>query len=132
MAKVLLLDLASETLAKLTRVLEAHEHTVVASSVPADAVFCNIDGLTPDGVRLVVAAHNPAPVIAVTGPAAQGKWLDAMEHGAANYCSEPIEESEILFTLASALCALERTGPREPAAAPAAPKSSAAGQIRTS
>ena len=132
MAKVLLIDLPGETLAKLTRVLEAHEHTVVASTVPADAVFCNVDKLTGDGVRRLVAAHDPAPVIAVTGPAATGKWLDAMEHGAANYCSEPIEETEILYTLASALCALEGPAPHRLPAAPSAPKASAALRPQTS
>ena len=108
MAKVLLIDLPGETLANLTRVLEAHEHTVVASTEPADAIFCSAGHMTPEGVRRMAANHDAAPVIVVTGPAATGQWLDAMDHGAANYCSEPIEESEVLFTLASVLCALER------------------------
>jgi CheY-like chemotaxis protein len=107
-AKVLLIDLPGETLANLTRVLEAHEHTVAPSTEPVDAIFCSAGQMTPDRVRRMAADHNAAPVIVVTGPAETGQWLDAMEHGAANYCSEPIEESEVLFTLASALCALER------------------------
>jgi DNA-binding NtrC family response regulator len=59
-------------------------------------------------VRRIVAVHDPAPVIVVTGPGATAQWLDAMDQGAANYCSEPIEESEVLFTLATVLCALDR------------------------
>jgi DNA-binding NarL/FixJ family response regulator len=103
-----LIDLPGETLANLTRVLEAHEHTVVPASEPADAIFCSPGQVTPEGVRRMAADHDDAPVIVVTGEAETGKVLDAMDHGAANYCSEPIEESEVLFTLASALCALER------------------------
>jgi DNA-binding NarL/FixJ family response regulator len=132
-----LIDLPCETLARLTSVLEAHEHTVAASGEPADAIFCSAGQLTSDGVRRMVAAHDPAPVIVVTGPAETGQWLDAMDHGAANYCSEPIEESEILFTLASALCALDRPvclnppspsalpAPHQPSPAPAVPKAGA-------
>ncbi len=108
MAKVSLIDLPGETLANLTRVLEAHEHTVVPATEPADAIFCGAGHVTRNAARRITADHDEAPVIVVTGPAETGKWLDAMEHGAANYCSEPIEESEVLFTLASALCALER------------------------
>ena len=103
-----MIDLPGETLANLTRVLEAHEHTVVPSTEPADAIFCSAGQLTPDGIRRMAAGHDAAPVIVVTGPAATGQWLDAMDRGAANYCSEPIEETEVLFTLASVLCALER------------------------
>jgi len=107
-AHVLLIDLPGETLANLTRVLEAHEHTVVTPAEPADAIFCGAGRVASGGVRQMAADHAAAPVIVVTGPAETGQWLDAMEHGAADYCSEPIEESEVLFTLASALCALER------------------------
>ena len=77
-------------------------------TIENDAIFCGAGQMTPGGVRGVGAAQDAAPVIVVTGPAATGQWLDAMDHGAANYCSEPIEESEVLFTLASVLCALER------------------------
>lgn len=97
MAKVLLVGLASETNDRLTRVLEAHEHTVVEAPEPADAVFCGPD------VRQAVEAHSDTPVIVVTGRPSAGQFLDAMDFGAANYCSEPLEESEVLWTLAAAL-----------------------------
>ena len=36
-----------------------------------------------------------------------GECFDALDHGAANYCSEPLEESEVLWTLAGALRGFE-------------------------
>jgi CheY-like chemotaxis protein len=102
-AKVLLVGLGCETNDELTRVLESNAHVVVAPAEPADAVFCSADR-----VSQMVHAHDAAPVIVVTGEAATEKRLDALDYGAANYCSEPLEESEVLWTLASVLRRLER------------------------
>jgi DNA-binding response OmpR family regulator len=102
-AKVLLIGLPCETYDQLARVLLAHEHVVVAPAEPADAVFCGADTLTRDGVRQVVAAHQSAPVIVVADRPNTEQCFDALDHGAANYCSEPLEESEVLWTLASVL-----------------------------
>ena len=107
MAKILLIGLPCETYEQLARVLEAHEHVVVAPAEPADAVFCGANTLTRDGVRQVVAAHRPAPVIVVADQPATEECFDALDQGAANYCSEPLEESEVLWTLAGALRGLE-------------------------
>ena len=103
MAKILLIGLPCGTHDQLARVLEAHAHTVVAAPETADAVFCGAATLTPDGVRQVVAAHDPAPVIVVAERPATEECFDALDQGAANYCSEPLEESEVLWTLASVL-----------------------------
>jgi DNA-binding NarL/FixJ family response regulator len=106
-AKILLIGLPCETYDQLERVLVAHEHIVVAPAEPADAVFCGARTLTRDGVRQVVAAHRPAPVIVVADQPNTGECFDALDHGAANYCSEPLEESEVLWTLAGALRGFE-------------------------
>jgi AmiR/NasT family two-component response regulator len=108
MAKVMLFGLSGDTSDQLTRVLEAHQHTIVpqaesAGGSEADAIFCSGDNLTPAGVQQVVETHAAVPVIVVTGCSAAGTWLDAMEHGVADYCSEPLEESEVLWTLATAM-----------------------------
>lgn len=117
MANILLIDLPGETQVELTRVLESHAHNVVASQESADAIFCSADG-----VSKAVDSQDRAPVIVVTGQTATGMRLDALDDGAANYCSEPLEESEVLFTLASVLCDME---PRVSTSGPKAANSDA-------
>ena len=103
---------------ELHRVLVEQGHTVSLERHDAlstvDTVFCNGD---QPGYRALVShirAFRPdLPVVVVTRLPEMTRWLDALEVGAADYCSTPFESIQIRWLLSAVL--------GQPVAEPAAP-----------
>src|SRR5271166_3520676 len=96
MANIILTGLDFHIQVELTRVLDRLDHQVFIgrNSIPinADVVFCNGDdesGLVM--LRAIRALRPELPVVIVTRQPDTGRWLDALEAGAADYCSAPFE-----------------------------------------
>jgi DNA-binding NtrC family response regulator len=105
MARILLLD-THDCFDALRNVLESLGHAVISgqSTVLAslDAVFCSGDD--PD-CKLIVKSLNTLrpslPVVVVTAKPECIRWLEALEAGAANYCSSPFSAAQLGFILES-------------------------------
>jgi DNA-binding response OmpR family regulator len=100
------LELASQE--NLERVLSEQGHRVTigwSAALPAaDALFCNGDDPGYSGlVRRIRALQPGLPVVVVTRLPEAEKWLDALEAGAADYCSAPFETRQIGWLLAAVL-----------------------------
>lgn len=103
MAKILLLDPIPSLLA-LRDVLESLGHTVISGQstvlVSLDAVFCSGDD---PAFRLIVKSLNTLrpslPVVVVTAKPECIRWLEALEAGAANYCSAPFSATQLVSVL---------------------------------
>jgi len=115
MAHILLTGLEASAQADLCRVLagEGHRVTIQDNDWPAaDAMFCNGDGADYRSLLQQVRADRPElPVVVVTRLPETDKWLNALEAGAADYCSAPFEPIQVRWILSSvlrrrALCAV--------------------------
>jgi len=108
MANILLMGLELPTCEELRRVLVEQGHAVSIERHDAlftvDAVFCSGDD---PGYRAVVrrirALRPDLPVVVVTRLPEMSRWLDALELGAADYCSTPFESIQIRWLLCSVL-----------------------------
>jgi DNA-binding response OmpR family regulator len=108
MSRVVLLALPEDLAAQLGRVLLAEAHQVsrrqssvdVRSEVEPDVVF--LYGDCPDFLPNLAAlreAQPPLPVIVVTRLPDVGRWLDALDAGAADYCGAPFERVQVRWIL---------------------------------
>ena len=72
----------------------------------ADVVFC---GAEPQALHRVLRAiektHRAVPVVVVSRKADVSAWLDALEAGAADYLSAPLEARQLDWVLQSQLSA---------------------------
>lgn len=72
----------------------------------ADLVFCPADG---HRYRLLLEAVKEArpdlPVVVVSRHPLASEWLDALEDGAADYCTAPFETRQVQWILESCLVA---------------------------
>lgn len=105
MATLLFVGLESPGHRKLESILQAEGHRVLRaaawqSSIAdiADAAFCDGD----DG-RSAIVFPPGLPVIVVTQNPMEKKWLDALEAGAADYCSAPFEPIQVRWILDAVL-----------------------------
>lgn len=108
MAHIVLTGLAPAAQADLCRVLsgEGHQVTVRQQNVwnDADAVFCNGDcSGYPELLRDIREARPDLPVVVVTRLPESEKWLNALEAGAADYCSAPFEAIQVRWILSAIL-----------------------------
>ena len=108
MATIVLAGLEFQTQAALTRVLDRLEHEVLISRsklpVTADVVICSgDDDCSFDLVRSIRKTRPALPIVVVTHRPEMGKWLDALDAGAADYFSEPFEEGQVRWVLAAAM-----------------------------
>jgi DNA-binding NtrC family response regulator len=108
MANIVLTGLEFYIQAELTRVLDRLGHQVFISrnSIPstADVVFCNGDVENgPAMLRAIRAVRPELPVVVVTRQPDVGKWLDALDAGAADYCSAPFETIQVRWLLDAVL-----------------------------
>jgi DNA-binding response OmpR family regulator len=108
MANIVLSGLEAWAQADLCRVLDGEGHRVMLQDdsgwVEADAVFCNGD--SPDYPALLRRVRNlrpDLPVVVVTRLPESDKWLNALEAGAADYCSAPFEAIQVRWILSSVL-----------------------------
>lgn len=109
MATLLFVGLESPGHRKLESVLQAEGHRVLRAaagqSYIADAAFCDgDDGERYSTVLSDIRASLPGlPVIVVTQNPTEKKWLDAIEAGAADYCSAPFEPIQVRWILDAVL-----------------------------
>jgi len=107
MARVLLFGLEFPSEIEIRRVLVEEGHEVRSETPNLDAidvVFCNGDG--PDYRFLVQRIRDirpDLPVVVVTRLPDATKWLDALEAGAADYCSAPFETVQLRWLLSAVL-----------------------------
>jgi DNA-binding response OmpR family regulator len=108
MAHIVLTGLELAAQDSLGRLLREQGHQVTigwhAALPAADALFCSGDD--PGYTALVgqVRRLRPGlPVVVVTRLPESGKWLDALDAGAADYCSAPFETVQICWLLAAVL-----------------------------
>ncbi len=108
MATLLFFGLESPSHRKLESILQAQGHRVLHAVAGqsyiadiADAVFCDGDD---ERYRSVLAGIQlRLPVIVVTQKPTEGKWLDALEAGAADYCGAPFEPIQVRWILDAVL-----------------------------
>lgn len=108
MAHIVLAGLEPSAQEDLGRVLSEQGHQVTIGCEgalgTADAVFCNGDEPGyPALVQQVRGLRPNLPVVVVTSLPETGKWLDALDAGAADYCSAPFETRQICWLLAAVL-----------------------------
>jgi DNA-binding NtrC family response regulator len=106
MANIVFAGLETRMEQELGRVLGNEGHAVRAEQGldTADAVFCNGDMPSyPEFLRKLRALRPNLPVVVVTRLPEVAKWLDALEQGAADYCSAPFEAIQIRWILSSVL-----------------------------
>ena len=112
MAKVVLIGLEQPAAGQLCRALALDNHRIeqqpqdvlIRDLLDADIVFA---GEEPDGymplLRRVRNARPSLPFIVVTRIPETKEWLDALEAGATDYCTAPIEARQLQWMMESAL-----------------------------
>jgi DNA-binding response OmpR family regulator len=109
MATLLFFGLESFAHGKLASILEAEGHCVLHAGTGqpypcADAVFCDGDDEQYWKIFSGIRASLPGlPLIVVTQNPSEAKWLDAIEAGAADYCSAPFEAIQVRWILEGCL-----------------------------
>jgi DNA-binding NtrC family response regulator len=111
MASILLFGLESDLADSLGGILrqQGHDVRVTDSIQMADIpgphiVFAGGDG--PDYrevVRRIMAVRPGMPVVLVNRHPENGRWLDALELGAADYCGAPFEPVQVQWVVNSVL-----------------------------
>jgi DNA-binding response OmpR family regulator len=105
MATLLFFGLQSPSHRTLESILQAQGHRVLhavaGQSYIADAAFCDGDDERYGSVLTNLQAR--LPLIVVTQNPTEGKWLDAIEAGAVDYCSAPFEPIQVRWILDAVL-----------------------------
>jgi len=112
MAKIVLIGLEQAAAGQICRALAVERHKVEqhAQDLPirglrdADMVFAGGEpACYLPLLRRVREAHPTLPFVVVARIAETKEWLDALEAGATDYCSAPIETRQIHWLMESAL-----------------------------
>lgn len=112
MARILLLGLDDSVARRIeTASLQVHHSVAIEpmctnyqTAPHADVVFVSGDEERYLDTLRSIRSHLAAPpVVVVTRTADSCRWLNALEAGAADYCSAPFEPKPIQWILASAL-----------------------------
>jgi DNA-binding NarL/FixJ family response regulator len=112
MAKIVLIGLEQTAAGQICRALDPDRHQV--ESQAQDAVLrdlANVDivfaGGEPDYymslLRLIREERPSLPFVVVTRIAETEEWLNALEAGATDYCSAPIDTRQLHWLMESAL-----------------------------
>lgn len=112
MANVLMMGLEESIGQQIEKIATQANHSVRCSPMlrhlekrpDADLVF--VSGDQKDYISTINSIrsyHNAPPVVVVTRLPETDDWLDALEAGAADYCSAPFEAVQIRWILDSAL-----------------------------
>jgi DNA-binding response OmpR family regulator len=117
MARVTLLGIPPDLSNDLTRVLVAESHKVNRKLYiedfrqgPKSAVVF-VSGDNPDFRETIAGlreAEPALPVVVVTRMPETGRWLDALDAGAADYCGAPFERVQVRWIMSSVLNEAER------------------------
>jgi len=104
MANLLFLGLNNSSHSKLESILRGEGHYVFSvcrgQALVGEAVFCDGDDAGCLGLVSEIRTRWPGlPVIIVTERPEERKWLDALEAGAADYCSAPFERIQVRWIL---------------------------------
>ena len=112
MAKVLLFGLESSIADELKSVLEQLRQTVQIA-LPADTILeqseANVVFTAGQNLASIREKRPELPVVVVSRLPEVREWLDALEHGAIDYCGAPFEPSQVRWVLDSSLGALAGT-----------------------
>ena len=111
MANIVLFGLDHDLADQLRTVLRQQGHRVQGSDSPegpemsrADILFAGGDG--PDYRRTVTyftGRHPGLPLVLVNRHPENGRWLDALELGAADYCGAPFEAVQVNWLIDSVM-----------------------------
>jgi DNA-binding NtrC family response regulator len=110
MAKVFLIGIEQAAAGEICRALAVEKHQIrkqphdsfTPGLLEADIVFAGGEPACYLPVLKHVRATRPAlPFIVVTRSAETTEWLDALEAGATDYCSVPIEARQVHWLMAS-------------------------------
>jgi DNA-binding response OmpR family regulator len=106
MANVLLVGLDAATASELTGILRQLGQEVLTAAPGAVAGLVDTVNLvfTPEELLAGVQQELPGvPVIVVSRVPEVSNWLQALEHGASDYCGAPFELRSIRWALNSSL-----------------------------
>ena len=112
MANVFLIGLEQATAAQISRALAVERHRIeqksrhigVRDSKAADIVFAGGEPSQYLALLRLVREERPSlPFVVVTHVPETAAWLDALEAGATDYCSSPIESRQLHWLMESAL-----------------------------
>lgn len=112
MAKIVLIGLEQTAAGQICRALSVERHQIhqqppnppIQDLRDADMVFAGGEPARYLSLlRRVREAHPALPFVVVTRIAETKEWLDALEAGATDYCSAPIETRQIHWLMESAL-----------------------------
>jgi CheY-like chemotaxis protein len=125
MSRIVLLGMPEDVAGQLTRVLLEEQHLVsrkqscvdVRCGVEPDVAFIYGDG--PEFVQTLAdlrTSEPRLPVIVATRLPEAGRWLDALDAGAADYCGAPFERIQVRWILDTVSRAAGSDAPRRAAA----------------
>ena len=104
MARVVLIGIEPVAEESIRRTLALDRHLIVGELSEADIVFA---GGEPEQYLAVLArvrtARPTLPFVVVTRLPETAKWLDALEAGATDYCSVPVETRQIQWMMETAV-----------------------------
>ena len=112
MANVFLIDVEQTIAAQISRVLAVERHRIeqkprnigVRDLTEADIVFAGGEPSQYLSLLRRVRLERPAlPFVVVARIPETTEWLDALEAGATDYCSSPLEPRQIHWLMESAL-----------------------------
>jgi DNA-binding NtrC family response regulator len=112
MAKIVLIGLEQTAAGQICRALAVERHRIhqqpadlpIQDLRDADMVFAGGEPARYLSLlRRVRETHPTLPFVVVTRIAETKEWLDALEAGATDYCSAPIETRQIHWLMESAL-----------------------------
>jgi len=123
MTKVYLVGVEQEIAGQIFRALDARSHrirqhsrdVVMRKLQDADIVFAGGESAWYLTLLKRVREARPAlPFVVITRIAETKEWLDALEAGATDYCSVPIETRQLRWLMESAILATHLEGRAEP------------------
>ena len=108
MANVLLVGLEIPMAEQLTLVLRQLGQNVETADHNPEANDVQVIFAPEDELQQVQQRRPGVPVIVVSRVPEVSKWLDALEHGAADYCGAPFEARQLRWALNSSLARANR------------------------
>ena len=122
MASILMLGLDHDMAERLSQVLRGLSHDVIITNSLAESlrdrtarvIFAAGDSPRYREIVQKLTSKRPdAAVILVNRHPDDGRWLDALELGAADYCGAPFETAQIRWLVEGALHGLARTAAQD-------------------